>query len=586
MFFSTGVPLTNELAIQLLDEGNDSEIESLADGDDLYESIGVPDYQEDGESNDEMEDALFSEEPIPSTSTNDNSQCAGKRKRNVKVWNEASFNQKTHNYPNDQPKSVRSAMEYFQDYLNDEFFEEAAECSNNYHMRKTGYLLNTNSVELKKFVGVHLIMGCIPYPRIHMYWRQDMQLEMVTKHITRDRFKMLRSAFHVINTDTAPEGNENILWKVQPIITRIKKACDKIERQPSFYSIDEQMIPFCGICPRGLRQVVRNKPRPQGLKLFVATTSTGLMIDFEVYQGAKTQFEDKSLGIGAAVILHLSKSIPPGSCIYFDRYFSSIPLIERLSEMGKHGTATLMQNRLAERKNIPFKKDRCMSRGESQQFVSDDTVVVKWMDNKAVLMVSNCTSADEIVKVKRWDKKMKSYIDVTMPKVIDNYNKNMGGVDVLDQSMEYYRTFIKTRKWTLKVILHFIDLSIVNAWRLYRIEATANKVPKNKLKDLLEFRLEIADSLVGAPDRKRIPFIENENVNPNVNFERYRPAHKPSEARRYDGYEHYPIFDEIDSPRTCRLENCKSRSKIRCEKCNVYLCLSRNKFCFKNYHKK
>lgn len=36
----------------------------------------------------------------------------------------------------------------------------------------------------------------------------------------------------------------------------------------------------------------------------------------------------------------------------------------------------------------------------------------------------------------------------------------MGGVDVCDQQLEAYRTWIKTKKWTLKVALHFIDLSI------------------------------------------------------------------------------------------------------------------------------
>lgn len=569
----------------MLNDGNDSEIECFSEEEDNNEhrqTSQVQGYESEHhlDSDTETGEPLLPEKTLVQTK-------GKKRKRPHRVWIESSFQQLKHDYPDAVPKPVRDLKDYFTDYLDDEFFEQAAFCTNNYHMRKKGSLLKTTSVELKKFVGIHLIMGCIPYPRMHMYWRKGMQLSMIVNHMTRERLKTLRTAFHVIDRDTAPEGNENILWKVQPIIERVKRACDRLERRRGFYSIDEQMIPFSGTCPRGLRQVVKNKPRCQGLKMFVTTTSSGLMIDFEVYQGAKTPFPDKSLGIGAAVILHLTKSIPPDSCIYFDRYFSSIPLLERLTEMGLHGTGTLMLNRLPERNNVPFKKDRNMHRGEAQQFVSGNIVVVKWMDNKSVLMTSNCTSADDTTTTKRWDKTLARYIDVSMPNLIENYNKNMGGVDILDQSMEYYRTFMKTKKWTLKVILHFIDLSVTNAWRLYITEAKKTGVPKNKIKDLLQFRLEIADGLLETPDRKRL--VEDsdiENSDPVLHSKRYRPENQPSQSKRYDGYEHFPIFDEIDSPRSCRLENCSSRSKIRCEKCNVYLCLSRKKSCFTYYHKK
>lgn len=39
-----------------------------------------------------------------------------------------------------------------------------------------------------------------------------------------------------------------------------------------------------------------------------------------------------------------------------------------------------------------------------------------------------------------------------------------------------------------------------------------------------------------------------ENVDLNIPAKRYRPANVPSEAKRHDGYEHYPVFDEILNP--------------------------------------
>lgn len=219
--------------------------------------------------------------------------------------------------------------------------------------------------------------------------------------------------------------------------------------------------------------------------------------------------------------------------------------------------------------------------------MSNDVVVVKWMDNKSVLVASNCTSGDDTTVVRRWNKNISAFTDVTAPKIIANYNKHMGGVDILDQSMEYYRTFMKTRKWTLKVILHFFDLALCNAWRLYKIESTAAAIPSNKIFDLLEFRMQVADGLTNTPIRqKRISESDAESASEESNLRSIKRANQPSQAKRYDGYEHLPIFDEIASPRVCRMENCGSRSKIRCEKCDVYLCLSRKNNCYAAYHKK
>lgn len=102
--------------------------------------------------------------------------------------------------------------------------------------------------------------------------------------------------------------------------------------------------------------------------------------------------------------------------------------------------------------------------------------------------MSNCTGAGETSDVKRWDKKYNMYVDVSAPKIVQNYTKYMGGVDILDQQMEYYRAFIKTKKWTLKVFIHFLDLALVNSWRLYRNDCLRNGYLRKDTMPLLDFR--------------------------------------------------------------------------------------------------
>jgi len=48
--------------------------------------------------------------------------------------------------------------------------------------------------------------------------------------------------------------------------------------------------------------------------------------------------------------------------------------------------------------------------------------------------------------------------------VID-YNQHMCGVDRIDQLMAYYTPLRKTIKWYRKVVLQFLDIAVVNAYR-------------------------------------------------------------------------------------------------------------------------
>ncbi|KAJ0170540.1 hypothetical protein K1T71_013911 [Dendrolimus kikuchii] len=473
----------------------------------------------------ELEPEVQSTTPAPSATECQRPSHPASRKR---VWKHIPFQDCTHEYSSLPVSSVRTPMEYFSDYFN--------KC------------------------------------------RTGLKLEIISKQMACDQFLTIRNALHVVDTDEAPPNERtNPLWKVQPMIDKVIIACNKLERVPGFYSIDEQMIPFTGRCI--LRQVVRNKPRPVGLKNVVLTTSEGLMLDFDIYQGAKTMFGDTSLGLGPSVILHLIKSVPPGTCIYHDRYFTTVPLIEEMHKRKLHSTGPIMLNRIPDRAAIKFKSDSKMARGENQQYVSKPTVIVKWKDNKSVLMASNCTGSSMTSIVKRWDKRTKTYVHVSVPKVIERYNQHMGGVDVLDQQMEYYRTFIKTKKWTLKVLIHFLDLAIVNSWRLYRNDCQANKLSRKDILPLLDFRLNIADGLSSIPPKERLLTSDTENIAPAAENgppikRHYRPANKPSEAKRYDGYDHFPVFDEIKAPRMCRYENCCSRTKIRCEKCDTFVHLT------------
>ena len=79
----------------------------------------------------------------------------------------------------------------------------------------------------------------------------------------------------------------------------------------------------------------------------------------------------------------------------------------------------------------------------------------------------------------------------------------MGGVDLLDSIIGRYRIAMRSKKWYFKLFYHFLDMSLVNAWLLYR------RVYENEATiPLAKFRQEIAVALcqsgmISTPTRGR-----------------------------------------------------------------------------------
>lgn len=248
-----------EEILKLLDS---SDIEFSSDDDDeLAEIQNRESNQPGGESNSDNDEDIDLSVPAPSAS-GDQSTTLASNSRDRTFWMKKSFPKKP------DPRGaveradilvdVRSPLTYFSEYFSEQFFENASEKTNMYHMSKHGKALQATAQKVKQLFGMHLVMGCIRFPKLHMYWKRGYHFDLISSVTTREEFKKLRSSLHFVDTEKPREADDvNRLWKVQPIIDAVRNRCTELERAPRCYSVDEQIIPFTGRCP--LRQYCERK---------------------------------------------------------------------------------------------------------------------------------------------------------------------------------------------------------------------------------------------------------------------------------------------------------------------------------------
>ncbi|KAG5893880.1 hypothetical protein JTB14_005336 [Gonioctena quinquepunctata] len=207
------------------------------------------------------------------------------------------------------------------------------------------------------------------------------------------------------------------------------------------------------------------------LKNFVCATREGLIPDFGINQGKDTLLEDcdVNLGLKTAAVIRLTKSLKPGTKVFVDRFFTTIPLLEYLPIKGIVCTGSIMKSQMPAAVHLTAEKViEKIPEVLQNKFINDGEVnFIQWFDQKPILLASTALGQHPTDNCKRWSKKDSKYRLVSRPCIVKCYNDySMGGIDLIDRMMSYYRMSARTKKWTVKTIFHLIDLAIANSWIL------------------------------------------------------------------------------------------------------------------------
>nr|CAH7717546.1 unnamed protein product [Callosobruchus chinensis] len=335
-------------------------------------------------------------------------------------------------------------------------------------------------------------------------------------------------------------------------------------------NFDESMIKYYG--RHGCKQFIRGKPIRFGFKMWSLNTSDGYLVNCDVYQGKQpdsNEIYEQTFGKCSAPFVKMMDEISHLTYpykFYFDNLFTSINLLDYLREKGYGGTGTLRENRLP--KNCPIVTKKTMKKNERGSCASaidrdHGIMFLRWTDNNVVTAGSTCHGVSPIGYVKRYCKSEKKYVQVRRPHLIGEYNRYMGGTDLMDENISTYQIGIRSKKWWWCIFTWLIDACISNAWILWK------KAHRDQMSQL-DFRRNIAQTYL-----KRYENVPTGGGRPSTS-KFSLSMNRICDDLRYDGLNHLLVSIPDKKRRRCAGEGCITSTRTMCIKCDVGMCIECN----------
>lgn len=355
-----------------------------------------------------------------------------------------------------------SPLKYFSLFFQDEVYDKIATETNAYASlcaRESGqadkYWIPTDGEEMKAFFGLSILMGVNPMHEYSDYWSGDAFLGVsgFQRVMTLYRYETLPQYLHCNHAAARLDKNDpsyHPIAKVAPIVDMARQSFKMYYKHSRDISIDEAMKGYKGRTE--LRMYMPNKPEKFGIKFWARCDGrTAYMSDFQLYSGKRDQTPLQQLhGLGYRVIHDMTRDLVGlNHCVYFDRFFTSVLLLEHLLSDHIYACGTMMTNR----KNVPLAvkqkkqlKRQVPKRGDTTSFQKNKVTVTAWNDNNIVIVAHSClTHPNELVTCERQVGRQK--LTVPQPQAINRYNQHMNGVDVHDQLRKKYAASRASKKY-------------------------------------------------------------------------------------------------------------------------------------------
>ena len=386
--------------------------------------------------------------------------------------------------PQHLPEDTTTPLHYFSLFFSEEIIDMLVTETNRYAIqylnsnpdKKETFFFKgwtpCNRIQIKAYLGLLIHMGLLKLPRLDYHWRSNNLYccPLCPNVMKRIEFMRIHSFFHIANNENA--NLQDKLYKLRPLITKLSSSFTRYYVLHKELTVDEKMIKYTGRV--SFLQHVRNKPIRFGFKVFVLSDAiSGYVYSWSFYTGANPN--GRVVNLALYKVLELIQGLEHRNHhLYFDSYYTSIPLAQELSTRGFGCAGTINQRR----KFIPIViKNPPSSLLEGQAIFRrrNDMIALVYKDKKDVRILSTIHGNQIHAQ--------------GMPLAVRDYNAYMRGVDRGNQNTSYYHPNHKSMKWWKTIFIALVKTSIANSYILYQSRNPFNAQTPLKFREELVLEL-------------------------------------------------------------------------------------------------
>lgn len=430
----------------------------------------------------------------------------------------------------------------------------------------------TDIPEMRKFIAILILQGIIKKPVERWFWskRPILHTPIFGQIMTSQRYSLLMKFLHFEDNDSFQAGNHPNpkLRKIYDVHHKLIKKFKCIYQPERDICIDESLLGYKGML--GWKQYIPTKRARFGIKMYqLCESSSGYIWNSIIYSGKTTVYDEEfsSFKMSTRVVLTLAKDLlNQGYTLTTDNFYTSPELAEVLIKKKTDIYGTMRANR----KDLPaMLKEKKLKKGEIISFQKGKMNVLKWQDKKPICLLSTIHGADTVEISAKKEKQNK-------PHVVLDYNLSMGGVDLADQCLSYYRsTRNQQRKYYKKIFRHLIDQAVWNSCVLFKKNGGSMSHAN--------FRMQLIENLIQlAGIQKNVP-TGGVKMRASENISRLTGRHFPTYVESSNSAKKYHVRKCVvcASKINDNGKRVRKETRFQCEDCNVGLCAAP---CFKIYH--
>jgi hypothetical protein len=321
------------------------------------------------------------------------------------------------------------------------------------------------------------------------HWSKENGTPSIRDRISRDEYERVWGALCAVEPTpdaelTDDEKNAKAadrFYLITPFVNAINAGWRSALVPSQRIALDEAMIK-----QRGVHKAVmhmQKKPIRFGFKAYATATVQGYTIEHRLYAG-KT---DDASGVGLTERIVHSMLVPfvgRNHIVAFDSFYTSVRLCEGLLRSGLMSVGSINPTRRYFASELANAKP-ATDEFETCQLVQTPAVVAivhaNYKRTKHYLSTATAVTGGTIATVDRALGKKTKKKPVLVPGAVRPaprlhptpspvmlYNSVMGGVDVANNLAARNSLWHMSKDWWRTIFLHYVNVSIVNAWYLYR----------------------------------------------------------------------------------------------------------------------